>query len=180
MAVPTEYAAGLYEELITTGAEWGVRPAGYHAIEALRLEKGNRAFGRELTPARGPVEAGLAFTCALDAGADFLGREAVERTRASGVGHRLLSVRLNDPGIMMWGGELVTSAGVACGQVTSAGWSDELGACVGLAYVWDPDGDVMSLADALSRPYRIDVGGTVVDADVSKRAFVDPDHVRVR
>ena len=180
LAVPTEYAAGLYDDLMAAGAEWGASPAGYHAIEALRLEKGNRAFGRELTPDYGPVEAGLTFTCALESGREFLGREAVERAREGGVRRRLLSVRLADPAVMMWGGELITTAGTPCGQVTSAAWSDELEACIGLAYVWDPDGDVLSLADACERSYRIDVGGTVVGAEVSRRALVDPDHTRVR
>ena len=55
--------------------------AGYYAIESLRLEKGYRAFGRELTPDYNPVEAGLLFACKLAGSTGFLGREAVEKAR---------------------------------------------------------------------------------------------------
>ena len=59
--VPTEFAAGVYDALMDAGAEFGVRDAGYYAIESLRLEKGYRAWGRELTPDTNPYEAGLSF-----------------------------------------------------------------------------------------------------------------------
>lgn len=180
ISVPTEYAAGLYESLITVGSDLGATPAGYHAIESLRLEKGYRAFGRELTPAYGPVHAGLTFTCDLKSDRDFLGREQVERARADGVTQRLLSVRLTDPDAMMWGGELLVCEGTASGQVTSAAWSDELQACVGLAYVWTPDHSVLTLKQARERDYRVDVAGTSVGATVSSRSLVDPDNERVR
>ena len=53
-----------------------MRNAGYYAIESLRLEKGYRAWGRELTPDYNPYEAGLAFAVKLDKG-DFIGRDAL-------------------------------------------------------------------------------------------------------
>ena len=56
--------------------------AGYYAIESLRLEKGYRAFGRELTPDYRPVEAGLLFASELKVAKDFLGRDALEAHRA--------------------------------------------------------------------------------------------------
>ena len=63
--VPAEFAVGVYEDLMAAGADLGVVNAGYYAIESMRLEKGYRAFGRELTPDYGPVEAGLLFACKL-------------------------------------------------------------------------------------------------------------------
>ena len=63
--VPAEFAVGVYEDLMRAGADLGVVNGGYYAIESLRLEKGYRAFGRELTPDYNPVEAGLLFTCKL-------------------------------------------------------------------------------------------------------------------
>ena len=57
--VPAEYAGGVYDALMQAGADLGVRNAGYYAIESLRLEKGYRAWGRELTPDYNPYEAGL-------------------------------------------------------------------------------------------------------------------------
>ena len=58
----------------------------------MRLEKGYRAFGRELTPDYRPVEAGLGFACKLRTDIGFLGREAVEKARAEGPRRRLVSL----------------------------------------------------------------------------------------
>src|SRR6185437_2607297 len=114
--------------------------AGYYAIESLRLEKGYRAFGRELTPDYNPVEAGLLFACKLKTPVGFLGREAVEQARAAGPRQRLASIALDDPEVMMWGGELLLRDGQAAGLVTSAAWGASIGASVAMAYVRRADG----------------------------------------
>ena len=178
--VPTEFAVGVYEDLLSAGESVGVAPAGYYAIEALRLEKGYRAFGRELNPDHNPVEAGLTFACKLDTDVPFLGREAVERARADGVRQRLLSFALEDPEAMIWGGELVVSDGQPVGQITSAAFGPTVGACVALGYVWEGDGSVLSLARARERSYHVEVGGELVPARVSTRPLVDPDNSRIR
>ena len=84
--VPAEFAVGVYEDLMAAGEHFGVARGGYYAIESLRLEKGYRAFGRELTPNDNPVEAGLLFACKLETDIDFLGRAAVETAKAEGRG----------------------------------------------------------------------------------------------
>ena len=61
LMVQVELAAGTYDLLKAGGAT----DAGYYTIESLRLEKGYRAFGRELTPDFTPVEAGLVFATGL-------------------------------------------------------------------------------------------------------------------
>lgn len=50
LIVPTEFAVGVYEALHAAGADPGLIDCGYYALEALRLEKGYRAWSRELTP----------------------------------------------------------------------------------------------------------------------------------
>lgn len=177
--VPTELAVGVYDDLMRAGASLGVVDAGYYAIESLRLEKGYRAFGRELTPDHTPLEAGLLFACKLDTDIGFLGREALERSRASGARRRLVSFVLEDPEPMLWGGELVLRDGVAIGQVTSAAWGATVGAAVGLAYVADPSG-VTSREWALDGSYAVDVGGSVHPVTVGLRAPYDPAGERLR
>jgi len=178
--VPAEFAVGVHEDLISAGADLGIRRAGYYAIESLRLEKGYRAFGRELTPDYGPVEAGLLFACKLRTDLDFLGRAAVEQARAAGPRRRLVSFALADPDLMPWGGELVLRNGVPAGQVMSATWGATVGAGVGLAYVWDPDGGVVDRDWVLAGSYAVNVGGTLCPASVSLRPLVDPEGVAVR
>ena len=175
--VPVEQAAVVYDALVA--APFEVVDAGYSAIESLRLEKGYRAFGRELTPDYGPVEAGLLFACKLRTDVDFLGRAAVEAARERGPRRRLVSFVVDDPEPMLWGGELVLRDGVPVGQVTSAAWGETVGGCVGLAYVADPSG-VTSREWAASGAYAVNVGGAVRPVTVSLRAPYDPDNLRVR
>lgn len=168
--VPTEFALGVYDDLMEAGEDLGVLNAGYYAIESLRLEMGYRAFGRELTPDYNPVEAGLLFTCKLRTDIDFLGRTAVEKVRAEGPAQRLVSFVCDDPDATLWGGELVLRDGVAAGQVTSAAWGETLGACVGLAYIRAPDGQTASPDFIRAGDYRINVGGELVSVRVSLKA----------
>ena len=158
--VPTELAGGVYDDLVRAGSDLGLVDAGYYAIESLRLERGYRAFGKELTPEHNPVEAGLTFACKLDGDVGFLGRAAVERARAEGVRRRLVSFVVEDPAPMLWGGELLRRDGVAVGQVTSAAWGETVGACVGLGYVADPAGPT-TRDWAREGDYTVDVGGSV-------------------
>jgi 4-methylaminobutanoate oxidase (formaldehyde-forming) len=171
LMVPTELAAGVYDLLMEAGAALGVTDAGYYTIESLRLEKGYRAFGRELTPDLTPVEAGLLFATALGDGKDFLGRDALaahrEQLAAGGPRRRVVSVALEDPGPMLWGGELVLRHGEPVGQVTSAAWGATVGAAVALALVRH-DGPLTAAALA-SGGYAVDVAGEAVPARLSLR-----------
>ena len=178
--VPAEFAVGVYEDLMAAGAGLGVVNGGYYAIESMRLEKGYRAFGRELTPDYNPVEAGLLFACKLTTGISFLGREAVEKARTLGPRRRLVSIVAGHPDTVMWGGELVLRDGVAAGQVTSAAWGEALGCSVGLAYIWDPAGEPVTADFARSGCYQVNVGGELHPATISLRPPFDPAGVRVR
>ncbi len=139
LTVPVEHALSVYDAVRAAGEPLGAADAGYYAIESLRLEKGYRAFGRELTPDYTPVEAGLIFATALKGDKDFLGRAALSAHReslaAGGPRRRLVSVVVEDPEPMLWGGELILRDGSPVGQVTSAAWGETVGSCVGLAYV---------------------------------------------
>jgi len=193
--VPAEFAVGVYQDLITAGAV----NAGYYAIESMRLEKGYRAFGRELTPDFGPVEAGLLFACKLGTDINFLGREAVEKARAEGPRRKLVSLVLDAgtvpqavpqtapqtvpqtaPPSAMWGGELVLRDGQPVGQVMSGAWGEALGAYVGLAYVRHPDGDVVTPAHLRSGTYQVNVAGDIRPATLHLRPPYDPQGTRVR
>jgi glycine cleavage system aminomethyltransferase T/glycine/D-amino acid oxidase-like deaminating enzyme len=172
--VPAEFAVGVYEDLMAAGADLGVANAGYYAIESLRLEKAYRAFGRELTPDYNPVEAGLTFACKLSGSTGFLGREAVEKAKADGPRRRLVSVVLADPAVMMWGGELLLRNGEPAGQITAAAWGETLGAAVGLAYLRDPRGEVVTAEFVRAGRYEVNVGGQLASAAAGLRPPYDP------
>ena len=73
---PTEFGLRLWDTLWTAGAEHGLVAGGYKAIDSLRLEKGYRVWGADITPEDTPYEAGLGFAVQLDKG-DFVGRDAL-------------------------------------------------------------------------------------------------------
>jgi 4-methylaminobutanoate oxidase (formaldehyde-forming) len=173
--VPTELARGVYQDLFRAGATLGVVPAGYYAIESMRLEKGYRAFARELTTETGPVAAGLTFACKLRGDVDFLGRAAVEATRLGPPARRVVSVVVGDPSAYLWGGELVLRDGEPAGQVTSAAWGATVGASVGLALVGDRATGTATKEWLESGVWTVDLAGERHALHVSLRAPFDPE-----
>jgi 4-methylaminobutanoate oxidase (formaldehyde-forming) len=139
----------------------------------MRLEKGYRAFGRELTTDYGPVEAGLLFACKLRTEVDFLGRAAVEAARSRPTGRRIVSFVLDDPCAYPWGGELVLRDGVPVGQVTSAGWGAAIGSAVGLALIGDRASVTATPQWIRDGAYEIDVAGQRFSATVTLRGPFD-------
>jgi heterotetrameric sarcosine oxidase gamma subunit len=176
--VPTEFAVGVYEDLI--GADLGLVDAGYSAINSLRLDKGYRAFGSDLTPDSTPLEAGLRFTCKLATPIDFVGRKALEAAIVAGARRRLVSFRVADPDAMLWGGELLLHDGAPAGQVSSAAWSATCGAAVGLAYVWRRDRGPVAVDALTTGTWEVTVGDTVAPIQVQVGALYDPTSARVR
>jgi heterotetrameric sarcosine oxidase gamma subunit len=178
--VPAEFAVGVYEDLMETGERFGVGRGGYYTIESMRLEKGYRAFGRELTPSENPVEAGLLFACKLKTDIAFLGRAAVEKAKAEGPRRKLVGFSVDAPEAMLWGGELVLRDGAVAGQVTSASWGETVGGCVGLAYVRAADNSVIDAAWVKAGQYQVNVGGQLFPISVSLKPIYDPTSTKIR
>ena len=104
----------------------------------------------------------------------------MEKARADGPRRRLVSLVLADPAAMIWGGELVLRDGVAVGQVTSGAWGEAIGACVALAYIRHPAGDVVTPDVARAGRYQVNVGGDLYEATVTLRPPFDPAGDRVK
>lgn len=171
LTVPAEFAIGAYDLLKNAGEDLGLRDAGYYAINALRLEKGYRAFGPELGPDYSPVEAGLLFATKHRTDTPFIGREALRQRISDGPARVLVSWVAHESDAMVWGGELVLRDGTGIGQVTSAAYATTTGSCVGLAYV---------RTDDLSGEWSISVGGRLIPIAISTKAPYDPMNARIR
>ena len=170
--VPVEQAGAVYDALMQAGAEFGVRNAGYYAVESLRLEKGYRAWGRELTPDYNPYEAGLSFAVKLDKG-DFIGRDALLAARGKPPARRLLSFVATSPDTpIAHGGELVLRNGEPVGDLTSAAYGHTVGGIVALGYAATGGARV---DDAwLAARFEIDIAGERVPVRASLKAPYDP------
>lgn len=175
--VPVGQATLLYDALSGAGGDLGLTDAGHYAINSLRLEKGYRAWGAELTPDDTPLEAGLGFAVALDKPVPFLGREALLRQKAAGVTRRLVQLVLADPGPVLWGGEPIYRDGRAVGYTTSGGYGHTVGAGVALGYVTDDGRGGRRVVE--SGRYEVNVSGDLVPAAVHPRAAYDPGRQRV-
>ncbi len=133
--VPVEMARHVHLALLDAADGLGLVDAGYFALDALRIEAGRRAWGAELGPDDTPFEAGLLVGVALDKPAAFIGQAALRAARGQPLRKKLLSFVFDDPAHHAWGGEAVCIGGAPAGALTSAGWSQRAGACVGLGYV---------------------------------------------
>ena len=149
-----------------------LKDAGYYAIESLRLEKGYRAWGRELTPDVTPYEAGLGFAVKLDKG-DFIGRDALMEASRKPATRRLLSfVALSPDTPLAYGGELILRNGEPAGEVTSAAFGHSLRAVVALGFV-KTNGAAVN-AGFLESKFELDIGGERVPVRASLKAPYDP------
>jgi aminomethyltransferase len=131
--VPEAQAVEFWNRLLAAG----VKPAGLGARDTLRLEAGMALYGQDMDESVSPLEAGLAWTVAFDAGRDFIGRAALERQLAAGVPRQTIGLVLDDKGVLRHGQAVHTAAGV--GEVLSGTFSPTLGKGVALARV--PAGD---------------------------------------
>jgi glycine cleavage system T protein len=163
---PSEYGLRLWDTLCVDG----VTPGGYRAIDALRLEKGYRAWASDLNAETTPDEAGLGFAVKRDKG-DFIGRDALVAATPQ---QRLVCLVLDDPRAVALGSEPVRAAGGAIvGRVTSGGYGYAVGASIALAYV----------PSAYSEPgttLAVDIFGDWVAAEVRPEPLYDPKGERVR
>ncbi|KAK7802345.1 hypothetical protein U0070_018095 [Myodes glareolus] len=94
--VPRTSCLPVYRAVMAAGAKHGLVNAGYRAIDSLSIEKGYRHWHADLRPDDSPLEAGLAFTCKLKSSVPFLGREALEKQRATGLYRRLVCLTVDE------------------------------------------------------------------------------------
>ncbi|MBZ9995136.1 FAD-dependent oxidoreductase [Mesorhizobium sp. BH1-1-4] len=179
LIVPTEFAVGVYEALHEAGREFGLTDAGYYALDALRIEKGFRAWGRELTPDINPWQAGLGFAVAMDKPGGFIGRDALIAAKpATAPAKRIVLFTLDDAEPMLWGGELILRDGKPVGEARSAAYGHTLGRSVALGLIEQETGvDASFLSDG---HFEIDLAGIRHPATVHLRSPYDPKSERVK
>ncbi|MBI3084636.1 MAG: FAD-dependent oxidoreductase [candidate division NC10 bacterium] len=170
-----DQAGEVWDALMAAGRPFGLRPAGYKALDSLRLEKGYRYWSVDLTPSDNPFEAGLGFCVRLNKG-DFIGREALVGIKSQGLKQRLCTLTLTDA-CVVYGGEAVY-AGAAKDQrivsrLRSAGYGYTVGKNIGFAYL------PLELAKE-GIPLAVEVFGERLPAQVAPDVLFDPKGERIR
>ncbi len=168
--VPADLAVNVYESLWEAGADLGVRPAGYFALDSLRLEKGYRHLGHDMGPADSPYEVGLGFALSQRKALEFHGGAALADRRAA-TSRRSLHILMDDPDVMLFHDETVFAGDRQVGQITSGAYGHTLGAAVGIASV-DADVD-------LAAEFSVRIRGRRYPARVSVRPLFDPANTRM-
>ncbi len=177
--IPTEFAQSVYDEIVTAGKTFGLRLAGYHALNSLRMEKAYRHWGHDISDEDTPLEAGLQFTIAWEKRGGFLGRDALERQRAAGPARRLVALALTRSDRMLYHNEPIWRNGELVGRVSSAMFGHTLGAPLALGYIANR-GEPVSTEWIGSGRYEVEIADERVPARVSLRPFYDPTAERVK
>jgi 4-methylaminobutanoate oxidase (formaldehyde-forming) len=168
--VPKDKICVLYKEILKAGSNFGIRPIGNHAISAMRIEKGFRAIGHELSPDETPLEAGLSF--AIDWNKHFLGKEALLIQKEAGLKKRLACFVLEDKNITLWGSEPILWNGAKVGYTTSAAYGPTVGASVAMGYIAKPEGGIVLKSDLENDKFEIEQNGQLYSAKASFKSVL--------
>jgi glycine cleavage system aminomethyltransferase T/glycine/D-amino acid oxidase-like deaminating enzyme len=169
---PTEYGLGLWRALWEAGQPHGILAGGYRAIDSLRLEKGYRVWGTDITPDETPYEGSVGFCVRLDKPAGFLGEEAILTAREQGPRARLRCLVLADPRSIALGNEPVRIGGEIVGRVTSGGYGYTVGRSIAYAYL-PPEHEPGAAVE-------VEIFGRWVEGEVATEPLFDPKGERVR
>ena len=169
---PTEFGRRLWDTLWESGAGHGLLAGGYKAIDSLRLEKGYRVWGADITPDETPYEAGLGFAVKLDKG-DFLGRDALVAAQDRPPERKLACLVLDDPRAVALGSEPVRMDGEVLGRVTSGGYGYSVERSIAYAYV-------PAAATEAGRRVEVEIFGDWVPGQIADEPLWDPAGERIR
>ncbi len=124
--VEPRWAGQVWDRLTDAGTPLGLRPGGYRALDSLRMEKGYRYYGTDLTLLDTPFEAGLGF-CVNRKKWPAINAEIKRRLRTLVVGDREY--------LTLYGGEAVHAGGVVVGRVRSCAYGFTAHANIAYSYL---------------------------------------------
>jgi glycine cleavage system aminomethyltransferase T len=167
---PTEYGLTLWRTLWEAGEPHGLVGAGYRAIDSLRLEKGYRVWGADITPDETPYEGGLGFCVKPDKPGGFIGREALAQAEPA---RRLACLTLADPRSVALGNEPVRVGEDVAGRVTSGGYGYTVERSIAYAYLPAEHAEP-------GTELAVEIFGSWIEGEVVGEPLYDPRSERVR
>ncbi len=161
----------LYKALVTSGEPHGLVHFGSYAMNEMRIEKGYKAWGSELTTEITPIEARIERF--VDQSKDFIGKEAVVARSKEQLSMVLVYCEVDTEDTECRGNEPIYWNGKLVGITTSGTWSHTSNKSLAFAYV-TPD-----LEQAGSR-FEIRIMGQQRNATVLDAPAVDPQNVKLK
>ncbi len=172
LTTPVDWAVPVWDRLRAAGAGFGLDTVGYRALDALRMEKGYRYYGTDLTMLDTPFDAGLGAFVRLGKG-PFIGREALVTAHDAGSDRRLRTLLIGGPDYEpVYGGEAVRFDGRVVARLRSVGYGPTVERTIGYAYLSAGLGEGSGL--------EIDVFDRRVAAVIASDVVVDPLGDRMR
>ncbi len=169
---PMEYGQHLWDVLWDAGQADGIIAAGYRAIDSLRLEKGYRYWGADITPDYTPFEAGMGFAVKLDK-PSFIGRDALAKQKAEGIKRKLCCLSLTDKTAIALGNEPVRRDDKIVGWITSGGYGYSVGKSIAYAYLPIEH-------SAIGTAFDVELFGERIAATVEREPLWDPKGERIK
>ncbi len=177
--IPTEYAPSVFDAVMEAGAEFGIKPYGYHTMNSLRIEKCYRHWGHDITDEDTALEAGLGFASDFDKEGGFIGREALLNQKAAGpLTKRFVAFLFKDPLPLCYHEEPICANGEVVGRVTGAMFGHTLGATIAMGYVEHAAGVSKDWLEQTE--FEIEVECVRYKATPSLRPFYDPKMERIK
>ncbi|WP_458107645.1 FAD-dependent oxidoreductase [Arthrobacter sp. R3-55] len=161
----------LWDALWKAGQPFGVIAAGRAAFSSLRLEKGYRSWGTDMTTEHDPFEAGLGFAVKMTK-ENFVGKAALEGRTEEGSARRLRCLTVDDGRSLVLGKEPVFYKDQAVGYVTSAAYGYSVRKPIAYAYL----PSAVSIGDSV----EIEYFGRRIQATVTQDPLYDPTMSRLR
>jgi 4-methylaminobutanoate oxidase (formaldehyde-forming) len=169
--LPVEDGEALWLQIVSAGAEFGLEVCGYRAIESLRLEKGYRAWGVEISTETNPLEAGLDFAVSTKK-ESFHGRDAylAAKTKQS---RSLVPILFDDIRRVPLGNEPIAHNGKVIGRVKSGGQGYSIDKAIAYAYLPVENAQV-------GTEVSVEFFGELVTGTVSSEPLFDPTNSRIK
>jgi sarcosine dehydrogenase len=176
--IPIDAIGEVFDALMQAGRAWDIRPVGYRALESLRLEKGYRAWGADITPNDTPYEAGLGWAVRRSSNSGFIGQKALQAVAGQPLTKRFAGFVIEDPDAVLVGRETILRNGQPVGYLTSGGYGYTIGKSIGYGYVRNPEG--VSDEFLTDGDYELVIALDRVPAKIGLKPFFDPGHARVK
>ncbi|WP_432470343.1 GcvT family protein [Amphritea sp. HPY] len=171
--IPTEYAPSVYEAVLEAGAEFGIRPYGYHTMNSLRMEKCYRHWGHDITDVDTALEAGLGFASDFNKEGGFIGKEALLAQKAEGaLKKRFVAFRFENPEPLCYHEEPIYADGRIVGRTTAGMFGHTVGATVAMGYIEHAAGVTKEWLE--STEFEIEVECQRYKVTPSLRSLYDP------
>jgi len=170
--IPLAATGDVFDALMAAGRVHGIRPVGYRALESLRLEKGYRAWGSDITPNDTPLEAGLGWAVKFKSNIPFVGGDALRDMQAKPLRKRLATFTTDREDVVLLGRETILRNGETVGYLTSGGYGYTIGKPIGLGYVRHPEPE--------TGRYELMVANEAVAANIGFEPLYDPQNLKVK